>query len=240
MCVMPSPFEGDHANEHTGCFLEPSDPGHVNVRSRLALDFAIEGDIRFLSHQDVLRLLARAVARARLPVRSSQGFNPRPQISMPLPRPVGLASDAERIIIESDQDDVQPEVWLRDLSAQMPDGITLKSAFRLNGLSGCVARRVRYRIERNGWGRQSLQDARDRLLRFAPADYNRYVHKRARHVRIDLRPYIDTIDVTDDAVLFTLHVTGGGSAKPAELCDLLGIGCDNINHLIRRLEIVWN
>ena len=78
-----------------------------------------------------------------------------------------------------------------------------------------------------------------RMLRPEPINDGRFVNKDSRQVQIDLRPYIEAIDVADGYVDFTLLVTAGGSAKPAEICDELGIGARHVNHLILRLEIVW-
>ena len=38
------------------------------MRYRVAIRFAIEGDLRFISHHDTVRLFERAIARAGLPV----------------------------------------------------------------------------------------------------------------------------------------------------------------------------
>ena len=67
---------------------------------RWVFTFSVTGDLRFISHRDTLRLLQRAVARADLPVRFSEGYNPHPRIAIPLPRPVGVASDDEAVVIE--------------------------------------------------------------------------------------------------------------------------------------------
>ncbi|MFN7972251.1 MAG: TIGR03936 family radical SAM-associated protein [Acidobacteriota bacterium] len=55
------------------------------------------GDLRFLSHLDLLRTFTRAVARAGLPIAYSQGFHPMPRIAMGPALPVGTAGLAERL-----------------------------------------------------------------------------------------------------------------------------------------------
>ena len=60
----------------------------------------MDGDIRFVSHRDTLRLFARAATRAEVPLRYSGGFNPHPRVTIPVPRPVGVASDVERLVLE--------------------------------------------------------------------------------------------------------------------------------------------
>ena len=75
----------------------------TSVRETWAFAFSVTGDLRFISHRDTIRVFQRALARASLPVRYSEGFNPHPRLSLPLPRPVGVASEAEIIIVEFDQ-----------------------------------------------------------------------------------------------------------------------------------------
>ena len=85
-------------------------------RYRLAIDFAVDGDIRFLAHRDMVRLLARAAVRGGLSLCYSEGFNPHPRVSLPLPRPVGVSSDAERVLLEQSEP-IGPDETLRRLQA---------------------------------------------------------------------------------------------------------------------------
>lgn len=183
-------------------------------------------------------MIARACARARLPVRHSEGFNPRPRISLPLPRSVGIASDAERMLIEFSEP-IAVETITSRLSEQMPTDIHIKSGRILDPGDRCQPMLVRYRVTAEGVDRELMEGNAARMLRPEPLNHRRFVHKDSRHIQIDLRPYIKSIDVRDGYVDFTLVVTAGGSAKPAEICGELGIGTRDVNHLIRRLEIVW-
>ena len=88
----------------------------------MAIRFVIEGDLRFISHHDTMRLFERALSRAQLPVRFSKGFNPGPRLSLPLPRSVGIASGVELLAVELD-DAIEPAVVLGTLSEQMPAGL---------------------------------------------------------------------------------------------------------------------
>ena len=74
-----------------------------------SIRFAVEGDVRFLSHLDVLRAIERIAARAGLPLRYSRGFNPRPKFSVPHPRPVGVAARRDLLVLSLDRD-LDPQV----------------------------------------------------------------------------------------------------------------------------------
>src|SRR3989304_8362378 len=90
-------------------------------RHRWLFAYSIDGDLRFISHHDTLRLFRRAMARANLPVRYSEGFNPHPRIMIPLPRPVGIASQAEAIVVETELP-IDPDEALQQLRRHTPVG----------------------------------------------------------------------------------------------------------------------
>ena len=67
---------------------------------RVALSYALNGELRYLSHRDELRMLTRALVRARWPLRYSRGFNPIPRLTLTLPRSVGTASECQLALVE--------------------------------------------------------------------------------------------------------------------------------------------
>ena len=48
--------------------------------TKVRLRFAKRGDLRLVSHHDLMRCLERMLRRANLPMAYSQGFNPRPKV----------------------------------------------------------------------------------------------------------------------------------------------------------------
>jgi len=64
--------------------------------------FAKVGDARYLSHLEVQRLLVQAIHRSRIPVRLTQGYSPRPKISLGLATPTAIASKAEYLDVALD------------------------------------------------------------------------------------------------------------------------------------------
>ena len=70
----------------------------VDISTRqLILTFRIEGNLCYLSHHETVSMLQRALIRAGVRLIYSQGFNPRPRLSLPLPRAVGVRSDCEML-----------------------------------------------------------------------------------------------------------------------------------------------
>ncbi len=183
-------------------------------------------------------MMIRAMTRAEIPVRYSEGFNPHPKLSLPLPRPVGVASDAERILVELTKR-IEPDELISRLAEQMPTGVTMQRARMLEAGDVSIPRLVRYSVQTAGFDREKLAVQAKQLLRFEPIFFDRFVHSSNQTRRIDLRPYLDAIEVSGDHTYFSTHVTGGGSVKPSEVCDVMGIGSEHTTHLIRRLEVTW-
>jgi radical SAM-linked protein len=95
--------------------------------NRLGIQFSVDAEARFLSHHDTMRLMARAARRAGLPVAYSGGFNPRPRLSLPLPRPVGIAGRQELLVLELAEPIESDQVVAR-LAAQVPAGLKIDSS----------------------------------------------------------------------------------------------------------------
>jgi radical SAM-linked protein len=53
------------------------------------------GDLRFISHLDLMRMIFRLVRRNHLPVVYTQGYNPHPKISLGPPLPLGVEGEME-------------------------------------------------------------------------------------------------------------------------------------------------
>lgn len=95
---------------------------------KLRLRFEKTGRAVYISHLDLMAVMQRAFARADLPLKFSEGFNPHPQISILLPLSVGTASICELMdfFLREERDlNTLPE----RLSAVLPDGIKALEAY---------------------------------------------------------------------------------------------------------------
>ena len=214
-----------------------SPPGE---RYRWMFVFAIGGDLRFISHHDTLRLFRRALARADLPVRFSEGFNPHPRIMIPLPRPVGIASRAEALVVET-VGLIDPDDALRRLQEHTPENIRMISVRRLGERERLVPELVRYRLDVS---ESSPVDPAERIRSILETEVvrvQRAIPKTDRTKPVDIRPFIAElgVDPRRAGIEFSLRMIGGGSAKPAEVASLFGCDAGSINHRIERLEVQW-
>ncbi len=67
--------------------------------------FEKTGNAIWISHLDLMRLFQRAFKRAGLPLTHTQGFNPRPSVSIALPLSVGVESCCELLEYELEGDE---------------------------------------------------------------------------------------------------------------------------------------
>ena len=64
--------------------------------------FEKTGNAVWMSHLDLMRMFQRAFKRADLPLTHTQGFNPRPSVSIALPLSVGVDSICELLDFDLD------------------------------------------------------------------------------------------------------------------------------------------
>lgn len=212
--------------------------GRCGPRQKLLFKYTLDGDLRFISHHDTVRLFQRALTRAALPVRFTEGFNPHPKIQLPVPRPVGVASQDEALVVEFEPALV-PADACRRLGAQLPPGLQLLGAQVVEAGQSTQPEAVRYRLTAPPPAKIDLPQRVRQVLESDVVQVERNNPKTRDRRVIDIRPYVQDLCVVGGAVEFTLRVTAQGSARPAEIAQVLGYNADSINHRIQRMEIRW-
>ena len=90
--------------------------------------FEKTGTAVWISHLDLMRLFQRAFARANLPLKHTQGFNPRPSVSIALPLSVGMESVCELLDFEVTQD-TDGRGIAEKLNEGMPEGLRVLECY---------------------------------------------------------------------------------------------------------------
>ncbi|MEO1145967.1 MAG: TIGR03960 family B12-binding radical SAM protein [Cyanobacteria bacterium J06638_22] len=108
---------------------------------RLRLWFGKLGEMRFIGHLDLIRLLDRAVRRASLPVSFTGGYHPGPRIMPAFALSLGVTSSGE--IADFDlTEEMEPTQFLEKLAAQLPAEMPLYQAEAIAPNSAPAAREV--------------------------------------------------------------------------------------------------
>jgi hypothetical protein len=221
------------------------------VSAKVRIRFRKAGDLRLISHHDLMRCWERMLRRAALPFHSTAGFNPKPRLIFALSLGLGIAGHREVAELELDEPLSADEVRDR-LRRQAPAGLEILEAHSISPKTGGQVRRVTYRIEiptgergtivprvdepasvdeldesntklggLSSPARQSLPERITNLLALPECWVERL---RPQPRRFDLRSYLSGLRMTAKVLEMDLWVTPTGSARPDEVLGLLGLG----------------
>lgn len=91
--------------------------------------FVKEGNAIYTSHLDLMRLFQRTFKRAGLPLTHTQGFNPRPSVSIALPLSLGVESQCELLDFDLEGEKISGEVIRDKLNMALIDGIHVLNVY---------------------------------------------------------------------------------------------------------------
>ncbi|MDO9536000.1 MAG: TIGR03936 family radical SAM-associated protein [Bacillota bacterium] len=189
------------------------------------LSFSKEGDIKFISHLDLMRTFIRALRRAEMPVAYSQGFSPQPRLTFAAPLAVGLEARNEYL------DLYMTEAWqneriLQALNGQFPLGLKVKAVHEVelekSPLSSLINAALYIAILTPDPG--DFSEALQNILRAEIIMKVRWDKKGEK--TLDIRPFIYHLKIGDSeegtGKLLMLLATGNkGGARPEEILELL-------------------
>lgn len=91
--------------------------------------FEKTGNAVYISHLDLMRLFQRAFKRAGLPLTHTQGFTPRPSVSIALPLSLGMESSCELLDFALDADAVSGEEITERLNRALTEGVRVRKVY---------------------------------------------------------------------------------------------------------------
>lgn len=208
------------------------------LRYKVAIRFVIDGDLRFISHHDAMRLFERALARAQLPVKFSQGHNPRPRLSLPLPRAVGVATTADLLVVEL-AGAYPLDQFLAELAEQMPPGIELIEAWWLTEKRAPQPIWADYRLPLAEDRVHAVSEAVDRLTQSETWTTERITAGRRAPKLVDLKAKLAWIRVDGTELCWRARIEQTGSVRPAEILEAVGLPVEGQLHRMQRIAVGW-
>ena len=91
--------------------------------------FSKTGEAVWMSHLDLMRLFQRAFKRAGLPLTHTQGFNPRPSVSIALPLSVGVESCCELLDFDLEGERVPSDEIATRLNRGLVAGVRVLACY---------------------------------------------------------------------------------------------------------------
>ena len=93
----------------------------------------------WISHLDLMRLFQRAFKRAGLNLKHTQGFNPRPSVSIALPLSVGVESECELLDFDLEGESIANAEICERLNNNLVEGVQVKSVYDSGKKIGALA-----------------------------------------------------------------------------------------------------
>lgn len=87
------------------------------------------GSAVYFSHLDLMRLFQRAFKRAGLPLTHTQGFNPRPSVSIALPLSLGVESQCELLDFELEGQPIPHSEIQQRLNQALVEGVQVLQVY---------------------------------------------------------------------------------------------------------------
>jgi radical SAM-linked protein len=96
--------------------------------AKIRLRYSKKGRARYISHLDLMATMRRALLRAGVRLKYSEGFNPHPYASVALPLSVGYESVCELIDIGTEVELV-PDGLPEQINPVLPEGLEIVEAY---------------------------------------------------------------------------------------------------------------
>lgn len=209
----------------------------------LLVKFRIFEALRYLSHAERVAMFQRGFVRADIELKYSEGFNPRPKLSLPLPGSVGVESDGDLACIEilANKESVDLKFIQQQISDQMPRGCEIIDIEICGDRKIPIVERVSYIFELKSEIAEIINIstlssellAKDRLI------VKRFKDKGSAK-EVDIRKYLESIEFSDGVVRVGCKVSPDGSVRVDEVMSILGIEFGMLKSPVRRVDIKWS
>ncbi|MCD8350872.1 MAG: TIGR03936 family radical SAM-associated protein [Planctomycetaceae bacterium] len=191
---------------------------YSQMLQKTAVVFAKTGPAIYHSHHDMIRFWERAIKRADLPMRLTQGFNPRPRIIFPHALGLGIASRHEEVELELHAR-IDLRILLERIKHAAGDTLGILDAFNLPPVKKS-RQLVASSYTITGWAPESLPrlgETAQSILALPEIVVERGAPGNRR--TLDIRPFIAglTYDDGDAALRLDLSHSNAGSARPDEV-----------------------
>ncbi len=215
------------------------------------IKFRIVDSLRFLSHVETLRVFQRACVRAGIEIQYTEGFNPHPKLSLPLPRTVGVESEddllqlkvhmGQRIKNQSATSPFDCEQLKRRLSDELPQGCQLLTVSLAKDKASLQPRLATYILPvKKEHINEKLKAAIKRSLASESLSLQRRINdKKLRSKTVDVRGFLKSIRVDEAVVIVECGVSSAGSIRVDEILELLELDAEKLAGPIRRAAVEW-
>ncbi|MBR5329740.1 MAG: TIGR03936 family radical SAM-associated protein [Firmicutes bacterium] len=186
------------------------------------INYEVKGSLAFLSHLEVMRLWQRAMLRGHLPIAWTQGFNPRPKLSLGPARNVGVEGLSEYLDAEFNGI-VKSNELMEKLNGILPEGVTVLKVREIPQGTKMLEAVINEAVYKVTFLNGMPADAAEKVADLMAAETCLYVRKSPKGEKeIDLRSFIMGMEIEGDNLMLSVKTGTGGSLRVAELLAVLG------------------
>jgi radical SAM-linked protein len=188
-------------------------------RDKVRIRFRKGGNLRLVSHHDLMQCFERMLRRAEIPFWSTQGFNPQPRLVFALSLPLGIVGADEVVELELTEEVPAVEIRLR-LDRQAPAGLEIKSVRRIDPKAHGQPCHVCYRVQVPAEHVSALPRRMSELL--SAAEY--WIERTRPHPRrINLCAFVTDLRLVGSFLEMDVRVTPQGTVRAEEVLAALGL-----------------
>ncbi len=194
-----------------------------------------------MSHAEMLRLIRRACVRAGMNLEYRGRFNPRPRISLPLPRPVGVETENDLLCIGlADMcRSVDTNAFKEQIAGQLPEGLEVLAATAAESKTVPQPISATYVVPVRGQSEGTLIQRIAKVLKADRIECERVTGKGRRGGKVDVRPFIETIEAKGRDIVVRCRVGPVGSIRVDEILRLFHLSPAQLAGPVRRTDVEW-
>lgn len=215
---------------------------------KVRIKFSKQGPVKFVGHLDVMRYFQKAMRRADVDIKYSEGFSPHQIMSFAAPLGVGLTSNGEYMDIEVGETE-SSQVMLERLNAQMAEGIQVLSVRKLPDTMKTAMSLVTAADYTLTFRKAAKPENLDTFFEELNAFYEKdslLISKKTKtsEAVVDIKPLIYQLYRKEDSVFLQLSTGSSNNLKPELVMEAFyqtkGIVFDKAWMQIQREEVYGN
>ena len=198
-----------------------------NLRYRIT--FATRRTLAYVSVLELGKIWERSLRRAKMPLKYSQGYNPRPKLHFAAPLPVGCGSEADLLDLWLETP-VEPGAMLAALTGVVPTDLSVIDVRAVPEDEAALSEQLvaaEYRV----WLRDVPQEAVQSAIAAFLDSPSLSLAKRGGKYRgktYDLRPLVELLRLEDAPTPWTglwmrVHARPGATGRPDEVLKALDL-----------------
>ena len=210
---------------------------------KIRIKFAKYGAMKFIGHLDMMRFFQKAIRRAGIDIKYSEGFSPHQIMSFAAPLGVGIESSGEYMDIEV-LSMTSTEDMKQALNRVMVEGVEVLSVSVLpdnvkNAMASVASASYKLKMKEGDF---PIEDLNGKLKDFygqAQIPYSKETKKSV--VELDLKKGLYAIAADEDgAIRMLVNASSSGNIKPTmifeKFCEFVGIAIPSSAYQVTRLE----